>query len=351
MRRIGWLEPTRLPVLVALALIGGVAAAPARAAEPDGAALFAARCARCHAVEPAVRDWPEVAALEGPDLAGAGVRYRPEWLEAWLAAPTRLRPAGFLPFRYTASTADGDRVDLASIPAHPALAPAEAKAVAAYLGGLTAPEVPYPAAEPNSAIRAAVHFHKILPCGGCHRAGDGEGGVSGPDLGGVAVRLQEEWLRSFLWDPLARGSRLMPRVRLRADQVVALAQFLGEEKRAADAGDPPFALRPEQRAAARRVVPAGRAELIYQLLCAQCHGVTGDGRGIDAPSLFVAPRNHASYEEMSRLSDDHIFQAIQQGGAAVGKSSQMPSWGALLSEDDIHLLVGYLRRLSGTGSG
>ncbi|MFY9826678.1 MAG: cytochrome c, partial [Thermoanaerobaculia bacterium] len=95
--------------------------------------------------------------------------------------------------------------------------------------------------------------------------------------------------------------------------------------------------------------PAGdRGATLYRVLCSQCHGVQGNGKGINAPSLFVSPRDHSSFDEMSALTDERIFAAIKRGGASVGKSTLMPSWGGVLGDDDIHLLVDYLRRLSKT---
>lgn len=316
-----------------------------------GRELFERACAGCHSVETprAETDWSALAARSGPSLASAGSRFRSGWISAWLVEPRPVRPAGFLPSRHTVVTSDGDKIDPASLPSHPAVSPEEAVALEAYLAALELPEVPYPVAEPSSAIRASVHFEKLLPCGGCHRAEPGVGGVSGPDLTHVAERLRPGWVRSVLWDPLSRGLRLMPKTSLRADQLSALAAFLEETKTAVSEVDASFLLESDE-AADRVPAPDGRGATIYRLLCSQCHGVRGDGRGINAPYLFVAPRDHTSYEEMSRLSDEQIRRAIERGGAAVGKSTAMPAWGALLRDDDVRLLVAYLRSLSGTES-
>jgi cytochrome c553 len=86
-----------------------------------------------------------------------------------------------------------------------------------------------------------------------------------------------------------------------------------------------------------------KAEDIYKLFCVQCHGTKGTGRGINAPALSVQPRNHTSAADMGALSDDNVFKAIKEGGVAVGKSTQMPSWGSALSDDEIKDLVKHLR--------
>lgn len=316
-----------------------------------GHEIVAAGCAECHSFEASTGDLVDLVNDVGPSLHDAGSRLRRPWVETWLQDPVPIRPLGYLPARYAVATAEGDRVDPELLPSHPKLAPDDAEAVAAYLETLTRPMVPYPPSEPNSAIRASVHFAKILPCGGCHRL-DGEGGLSSADLTGASARLQPEWSRSFIWDPQGWGHPLMPKTRLRSDQLLALNDLLMEARDGASAIEraegtwlapddealPPIPVAQEHR----------RASRIYRGLCAQCHGVQSNGRGLNAPHLFIAPRDHTSFDEMVRLTDQRIFDTISLGGAAVGKSSLMPSWGAVLEDEDIWLLVAYLRELSGT---
>lgn len=81
----------------------------------------------------------------------------------------------------------------------------------------------------------------------------------------------------------------------------------------------------------------------YKLMCVQCHGTAGVGKGINAPALAVQPRNHTSAKDMGTLSDDNVYKAIKEGGIAVGKSNQMPSFAGLLSDAEITDLVAHLR--------
>lgn len=83
----------------------------------------------------------------------------------------------------------------------------------------------------------------------------------------------------------------------------------------------------------------------YDLYCVQCHGSAGTGKGINAPELAVAPRNHSSATDMGSLSDENIALAIRDGGSAVGKSTQMPAWKSVLSEAEIQDIVKHLRKL------
>ncbi len=85
----------------------------------------------------------------------------------------------------------------------------------------------------------------------------------------------------------------------------------------------------------------------YRLYCAQCHGVQGNGQGINqtADGLGVSPRDHTNTKEMSKLTDQELRLAISEGGDAVQKSELMPGWGKTLSAEAIDELVVFLRQL------
>ncbi len=82
----------------------------------------------------------------------------------------------------------------------------------------------------------------------------------------------------------------------------------------------------------------------YNLYCVQCHGSAGTGKGINAPFLAVAPRNHTDPKAMGELSDANVALAIKEGGSAVGKSTQMPSWKHSLTDAEIKDIVALLRQ-------
>ena len=89
---------------------------------------------------------------------------------------------------------------------------------------------------------------------------------------------------------------------------------------------------------------ASREQRLYLGLCSTCHG--GDGRGSWRAALFlVRPGNLADRERMRQLSDEYLFDLIKHGGAPIGRPG-MPAFGTTLSDDDIRLLVRYVRRLS-----
>lgn len=90
---------------------------------------------------------------------------------------------------------------------------------------------------------------------------------------------------------------------------------------------------------------AETAEDNYRTYCVQCHGITGKGNGVNVRDMSVQPRDHTDAAGMAGLSDERLFKAIKEGGAAVTKSTLMPPWAGVLSDEEIHDLVRYLRVL------
>ncbi|WP_206607810.1 c-type cytochrome [Ferruginivarius sediminum] len=95
--------------------------------------------------------------------------------------------------------------------------------------------------------------------------------------------------------------------------------------------------------------PAGAEEpsgkQLYDLFCTQCHGVNGDGWGLNTGDIRVLPRDHTEKAEMAARTDDHLFKAIKHGGTAVNKSNLMPAWDANMTDAEIRRVVAYLREL------
>ncbi len=92
-------------------------------------------------------------------------------------------------------------------------------------------------------------------------------------------------------------------------------------------------------------VAADRGAELYQVYCVQCHGVQGNGKGVNAAHMSVQPRDHTDSKEMSARTDEELFKVIQQGGKSINKSVLMPIWGGNLGDDDIRALVAHLRQM------
>lgn len=84
---------------------------------------------------------------------------------------------------------------------------------------------------------------------------------------------------------------------------------------------------------------------LYLVYCTQCHGITGDGNGVNAPHMAVQPRNHTDASEMGTRTDEDLFKVIKGGGKAINKSVLMPAWDGNLDDSQITALVEHLRSL------
>ncbi len=99
-----------------------------------------------------------------------------------------------------------------------------------------------------------------------------------------------------------------------------------------------------QDAAVEADAEVGKAD--YQVLCASCHGQTGEGDGPVAQALNPKPARHNDGAYMNPLTDDYLFKVIKFGGVSVGKSSMMAPWGASLSDQQIQNVIAFIRTLA-----
>ena len=85
---------------------------------------------------------------------------------------------------------------------------------------------------------------------------------------------------------------------------------------------------------------------LFRHYCAVCHGLQGEGNGVNADNLDPHPADLTG-EEVQTLSDPEIYEVIEKGGGALELSAAMPPWGKTLSAPQIHNLVAYVRVLGG----
>jgi cytochrome c oxidase cbb3-type subunit III len=83
----------------------------------------------------------------------------------------------------------------------------------------------------------------------------------------------------------------------------------------------------------------------YKTYCVQCHGMQGNGKGVNIRDMSVTPRDHTDAKSMSTRSDDELFKVIKDGGLSISKSVLMPPWGATFTDEEIRDLVQHLRTL------
>ena len=84
----------------------------------------------------------------------------------------------------------------------------------------------------------------------------------------------------------------------------------------------------------------------YTKHCAGCHGPGGKGDGPAATALNPKPNDLTNKAYMAGLKDQYLFDLIQKGGAAVGKSPLIPPFGSKLKEGEIRDLIAYCRSLA-----
>jgi mono/diheme cytochrome c family protein len=67
-----------------------------------------------------------------------------------------------------------------------------------------------------------------------------------------------------------------------------------------------------------------QAQLMFNSVCATCHGADGTGNGPVAETLQPKPRNYTDAAWQASVTDDELRMTILKGGQAVGKSPMMP---------------------------
>ena len=89
---------------------------------------------------------------------------------------------------------------------------------------------------------------------------------------------------------------------------------------------------------------AAKGKETFNNTCVACHGAEGKGDGVAAAALDPKPRDLSNGEYVSTLSNEHLYKVINEGGASVGLSPLMASWGGVLSEQDIWNVIAYIRQ-------
>ena len=93
--------------------------------------------------------------------------------------------------------------------------------------------------------------------------------------------------------------------------------------------------------------PAATTEDLFKTRCAPCHGESGKGDGPGAAALTPKPRNYTDVAWQDKVKDEDIKKTILYGGAAVGKSPQMPANPDLEGKPDLDELVKTVRGFKG----
>ena len=82
--------------------------------------------------------------------------------------------------------------------------------------------------------------------------------------------------------------------------------------------------------------------MIYKEYCSQCHGATGKGDGPAVSGMEPKPAIHANIP-FDKLPTEYLYNVINHGGAAMGKSANMPYWDLTIGQQGVADVMAYLK--------
>ena len=99
----------------------------------------------------------------------------------------------------------------------------------------------------------------------------------------------------------------------------------------------------------KKSVPKGYNEEVVSALfnvnCARCHGIKGDGDSPDAKHLGVPLPDFTSPMYHFKTDREAMLEIVKKGGLALDKSPLMPPWEGFLQPEEIEHLVTYIESL------
>jgi mono/diheme cytochrome c family protein len=293
--------------------------------------LLQGSCVQCHRLEgqPGSRF-----DLKAPDLIWAGSKYQRAWLIRWLMG------------KEEPLYAKGYRWDQSETPAkHPVVTDAEANAIADYFAEHNKdPRVKVGAFDVSKVTKFDVTFggmaYKAHACLGCHTIEENGKLIGGPQSAALqksGQRYDLDWLFRFGQNPqdftIHNGEFLADATepQLRAVIGFLAAQGVSDFKYYEPWTSPEFGM-----------ASVDRGKVLYRQYCAQCHGLTGKGDGPAASGLDPKPAIHANIP-FEKLPIDYLYNVINHGGAAMGKSPNMPYWNLTIGQQGVADVIAYLK--------
>ena len=293
--------------------------------------LIQQTCVQCHRLEGKADSRFN---LKAPDLIWAGSKYQRPWLIRWLTG------------KEAPLYAKGYRWDQDQKPAkHPTVTQAEAEAIADYFDQHNKdPRVKVGAFDVSKVSKFEASFggmaYKAHACLGCHvieENGKIIGGPQSASLVAAGQRYNQDWLFRFGQNPQDfvphSGEFLADATepQLRAVIGFLMVQGVKDFKYYEPWTSPEFGM-----------ASVDRGKVIYKEYCSQCHGATGKGDGPAASGLEPKPAIHAN-SPFDKVPIDYLYNVINHGGAAMGKSPNMPYWGLTLGQQGVADVMAYLK--------
>ncbi|MCP9468874.1 MAG: c-type cytochrome [Nitrospira sp.] len=288
-------------------------------------------CVQCHRVKGTAESRFK---LHAPDLIWAGSKYQRPWLIRWLT--------GKEPPLY----AKGYLWDITNVPSkHPMVTESDANVLADYFAEHNKdPRVTAGAFDVTKVTKFDVtlgaKIYKEHACIGCHTIEDNGKIIGGPQstaLQHAGRRYNPDWLYRFGQNP--------------QDFVVHSGEFLADVTDAqlrsligflAVQGVNDFRYYEPWTSPEFADASVDRGKTLYKEYCAQCHGFTGKGDGPAASGLEPKPAIHANLP-FEKLPMDYLYNVINHGGRAVGKSPTMPYWGLTIGQQGVADVIAYLK--------
>ena len=293
--------------------------------------LIQQACASCHRFEGKADSRFH---LRAPDLIWAGSKYQRPWLIRWLTG--KEQPL----------YAKGYRWDLSEgITKHPTVSESDANALADYFEKhLIDPRVTVGAFDVSKVTAMEVEFgrqaYKAHACIGCHVIEENGKFIGGPQSASLVEsgrRYNMDWLFRFGQNPQDftphSGEFLADATE---PQLRAVIGFLAVQ------GVKDFKYYEPWTSKEFANASVDRGTVIYKEYCSQCHGATGKGDGPAASGLEPKPAVHANMA-FDKLPMEYLYNVVNHGGRAVGKSTSMPYWGLTIGQQGVADVIAYLK--------
>ena len=286
-------------------------------------------CVQCHRLEGKADSRFN---LKAPDLIWAGSKYQRPWLIRWLTG------------KEAPLYAKGYRWDLTEVPSkHPMVTESEANAIADYFAEHNKDSrVKVGAFDLSKVTKFEATFggkaFKAHACLGCHVIEeDGKliGGPQSASLVAAGQRYDQDWLFRFGQNPQDftphSGEFLADATEPQLRAVIGFLMVQGVQD---------FTYYEPWTSPEFGVASVDRGKVVYKEYCSQCHGATGKGDGPAASGLEPKPAIHANIP-FEKLPMEYLYNVINHGGAAMGKSPNMPYWNLTIGQQGVADVIAY----------
>ena len=288
-------------------------------------------CVQCHRLE----GKPDSRFnLKAPDLIWAGSKYKRTWLIGWLTG------------KEAPLYAKGYRWDLTEVPSkHPMVTESEANAIADYFAAHNKdPRVTVGAFDLAKVSKFDAAFggmaFKAHACLGCHVVEENGKIIGGPQSASLVAagqRYDKDWLFRFGQNPQDftphSGEFLADATEPQLRAVIGFLMVQGVKD---------FTYYEPWTSQEFGMASVDRGKVVYKEYCSQCHGATGKGDGPAASGLDPKPAIHANIP-FEKLPIDYLYNVINHGGAAMGKSPNMPYWNLTIGQQGVADVMAYVK--------